>query len=420
MKKESSIKTRVYWSIFLLSAILTVGIVQSPLLYAASEAAFSPAISAQDTKDVEAIQGYCGIHCLYAAIQMEGGKVPMASLVKREYVTTPIGSSLGDLMKACKDVGVYAVPLKGMTRRTLENVRSPVILSVKNLVGDQKYIHYELFLGMKEGQCLMYDPPKKVRSEPYYLLAQRWNGVGVVVSRQPIDVRSFTSADRWHKIGLLAAVVSLVLAMVVLNRSRKQEKAPNQTKRQFASVLMVESCGLFGAALLIGLAYHCLNNNGILAHPQAVSRLLESNPGNFVKVIDIPEAVRLSKTPGVVFIDARSHHQYEKDGHIPGAINIPYDSKRLDYLAPLDQMDRTTRIVMYCCGGKKCRHAKILANHLISSGFCNIELFEQGIIGWQGLDVKKDPAAVLRSVGITQVEPADEDDPRILKSTTPR
>ena len=78
---------------------------------------------------------------------------------------------------------------------------------------------------------------------------------------------------------------------------------------------------------------------------------------------------------GYVILDTRTREEYDQ-GHIPGAILIPYDQvpeQAEDILPDKDQL-----ILVYCRSG---RRSKLAAEALVKLGYTNIQEFG-GIIDW--------------------------------------
>ena len=78
---------------------------------------------------------------------------------------------------------------------------------------------------------------------------------------------------------------------------------------------------------------------------------------------------------GYIILDVREQDEFDQ-GHIPGAILIPYtqiDFKAEDVLPDLDQL-----ILVYCRSG---RRSKIAAEALVDLGYTNIKEFG-GILDW--------------------------------------
>ena len=79
---------------------------------------------------------------------------------------------------------------------------------------------------------------------------------------------------------------------------------------------------------------------------------------------------------GYIIIDARTQEEYD-DGHIPGAILIPYGE--IADRAEKELPDKNQLILVYCRSG---RRSKIAAEELVKLGYTNVKEFG-GIIDWE-------------------------------------
>ena len=78
---------------------------------------------------------------------------------------------------------------------------------------------------------------------------------------------------------------------------------------------------------------------------------------------------------GYIILDTRTQEEYD-EGHIPGAIVLPYDEvleKAEDILTDKNQL-----ILVYCRSG---RRSKLAAEDLVKLGYTNIKEFG-GIMDW--------------------------------------
>ena len=78
---------------------------------------------------------------------------------------------------------------------------------------------------------------------------------------------------------------------------------------------------------------------------------------------------------GYVILDTRTREEYD-EGHIPGAILIPYDEILTKAESKLT--DKNQLILVYCRSG---RRSKLAAEDLVKLGYTNIKEFG-GIIDW--------------------------------------
>ena len=79
---------------------------------------------------------------------------------------------------------------------------------------------------------------------------------------------------------------------------------------------------------------------------------------------------------GYIILDAREQYEYD-EGHIPGAILIPYD--KIADCAEKELPDKDQLILVYCRSG---RRSKIAAEELVKLGYTNVKEFG-GIIDWE-------------------------------------
>ena len=78
---------------------------------------------------------------------------------------------------------------------------------------------------------------------------------------------------------------------------------------------------------------------------------------------------------GYIILDTRTQEEYDQ-GHIPGAIVIPYD--QVMEKAEMQLPDKDQLILVYCRSG---RRSKIAAEALVELGYTNIKEFG-GISDW--------------------------------------
>ena len=78
---------------------------------------------------------------------------------------------------------------------------------------------------------------------------------------------------------------------------------------------------------------------------------------------------------GYVILDTRTQEEFD-EGHIPGAILIPYDA--ITEKAETILTDKNQLILVYCRSG---RRSKLAAADLVKLGYTNVKEFG-GIIDW--------------------------------------
>jgi rhodanese-related sulfurtransferase len=81
-----------------------------------------------------------------------------------------------------------------------------------------------------------------------------------------------------------------------------------------------------------------------------------------------------------LFVDARSAEEYA-EGHIPGAVNLPFDDVFRDQSLASSFDGRGKPLVVYC-GGGDCELSRNLAFSLIEGGHRKVLVFMGGTAGW--------------------------------------
>ncbi|MHC4648309.1 MAG: cysteine peptidase family C39 domain-containing protein, partial [Planctomycetota bacterium] len=298
LKKADLMKVRALPAKRLRSFLLAVAI-----LFAVTTPTAAQQNRRPHSQKVKPYPPYCGLRCLYAVLRFYDRPVEFAALLKPEYVGSRRGSSLAELKRAAEDYDLQARSVRNLTTRVMKEAPYLVILHVKSSMDKDFYDHFELFLGTKEGKAMIFDPPEPVRLVPFCELAPRWDGTGLIVSAEPIELNGFLAPSRYRFVAY--AAVSLVLVLMV--RRSRQRWLPRLVgiSRLRSLELSVGQGVAFGfVALLGGMLYHFANDEGLLANAKAVASIQEAHLGNFIPKIGIRKVERMLKEDAVI-IDAR-------------------------------------------------------------------------------------------------------------------
>jgi rhodanese-related sulfurtransferase len=112
----------------------------------------------------------------------------------------------------------------------------------------------------------------------------------------------------------------------------------------------------------------------------AASEASEASEEKPVGEIALSEAKALFDSGIAVFIDARAPEAFA-DGHIPGAINIPYDQLP-QYLETLQNQVVQTDLVVCYCWGPSCDFSEQLGTELRIMQYKNVKEFTGGWEEW--------------------------------------
>lgn len=131
---------------------------------------------------------------------------------------------------------------------------------------------------------------------------------------------------------------------------------------------------LIGAALLMG----CAASTPTAATPQAAA---ETN-WQYHDIVDaafVAQHVTIPIKDQVMLIDSRPKRPKYDQGHIPMAVSIP--ASQFDKMTDLLPADKDTLLIFYC-GGLKCRLSHDSARKAEALGYRNIKVFAKGFPGW--------------------------------------
>jgi rhodanese-related sulfurtransferase len=358
------------------SLVCIFGMLNTHPLLAAFDSPAAPGKSAPVKYRVS--HPYCGLYCLYVVMRCAGHEVDFRKLVKPEYIGSRKGSSVAELKKAAEDNGLYAKSVNKLTFLALRDSAYPIVLHVKSSLGQKDYDHFELFLGEQNGRVRLVDPPQHYRWASFRELAGRWDGAGLIVSDEPIDLDIVFGSTR-KRLFVYAAVTIGTILIIRWARRRWLPKIATTRRQRYWGFSLAEAAGLVIAALLGGLLYHFANDEGLLANAKATSAIQHAHQANFIPKVSRRKVDKLLNSD-TVFIDARYARDFEA-GHLEGAISVPVDANDLKRQKAMAQVARDARIVVYCQSAG-CKFAEKVAIKLMEDGFSNMSIFKGGWREW--------------------------------------
>lgn len=106
-----------------------------------------------------------------------------------------------------------------------------------------------------------------------------------------------------------------------------------------------------------------------------IDEFMHKIPGNYYNINKVGKIKKLAQGDRTLFIDVRQPSEY-RQGHIPGAINIPLRSLTEN----LDKIPRDRSVVLYCSSGYR-TGIGIAALQLL--GYNQVKGFAPSINGWK-------------------------------------
>jgi rhodanese-related sulfurtransferase len=143
--------------------------------------------------------------------------------------------------------------------------------------------------------------------------------------------------------------------------------------------------GIMFVSALIGITVNSMRSGGIplIQQGEPVATVQHGEPADTTAAlgsVSLAEMKRIWDEGTAYIIDARDPAEYD-EGHIPGAINIPYDRlpEYLDMLSSEVPMDG--EVIIYC-RGPACDFSDQLATELRILGYQNVRVFTGGWEQW--------------------------------------
>lgn len=320
---------------------------------------------------------YCGVRSLYAAMRYYGADVNFPSLLKPEYIGSPLGSSVAELQRAAKDRGFHTLAVSGITETLLKGSPHPIILSTRKNSRSVSPDHYVLFIRPVEGGARVLDAPNPVRTVSYAELLSQCTGVGLVVSPDPIEASAIFGGARRRVVVIALGVLAGAVVVAHLARSRPQ-RVTDEPLRVALARFAARSSKQAALLALIALAGGGLLHVALDEQGPGSARGRTGNPATR---IEFERMVRLVGDSDVVIVDARHPADFE-EGHIRGAINVPPDMPDADRRALMGGVRRDARIAVYC-QSNGCPYADAVSAALREDGFSQLMIYGNGWVEWE-------------------------------------
>lgn len=322
---------------------------------------------------------YCGIYCIYASLCLYGFNINFDDLVDARYVGAFEGSGLGELERAARDFGLKTAALRDMSIESLSQCESPVLLHVKDKRVGKRPDHWVLFLGVESGRARILDPMKPIELIGFGDLLSRWNGTGLVVSKEPPNIPAIC-APHWLQVGLILGVC-LVLGVRREAGALCRPRPGGPPRAAFRlSTAAREAVAILMLAIALAAILHASSRIGFMRNPQAVASVETRYHSKFLRSESSEEMDDHVASRDAFIIDARFRRDYLA-GHIPGAVSIPADSSLDDRSKALQSVSRSTRIVVYC-QSEFCEFDDEIATFLLFNGYKNVQIYKPGWMGW--------------------------------------
>lgn len=152
--------------------------------------------------------------------------------------------------------------------------------------------------------------------------------------------------------------------------------------KRFFRRTLVETILILAASLVVALGFNALRNQGLpLATVYQPHPGVEQTPLRDIPRIGLDTLKALMEAGMVLLVDAREESAY-RQGHIPGARNLPLGRKESAYDEFQDELHAGFTVVTYCID-PGCLDSTYLASWLQDRGVHDVMVYDGGITGWR-------------------------------------
>ncbi len=143
-------------------------------------------------------------------------------------------------------------------------------------------------------------------------------------------------------------------------------------------VLVTTAC-IYLLSFILGTVIHAVTPHAETTSktiiPEGYMQQISAMP-----TISVEDAYSDYTNNSTVFVDSRDNAEY-REGHIKGAINIPYDKFRQYYPKYEKLLTKDKKIITYC-HGTGCGLSVDVAKDLMAIGYTNVYVMTEGWPGW--------------------------------------
>lgn len=318
---------------------------------------------------------YCGVYAVCRAARALGKKCHFEQLLDARYISSRAGSTLEDLTRAARKLGLESRPLAGMNAAALRQITCPAVLHVKYYGGSPAYDHWTLFMGVEGEEAVVYDGPHETpKRVPLARLMALWDGTALLLHASPPAAFPLRAAAAAQYLLYGSAFLSGLLLIAWAAVRRESLRNVTGVRRSlaeaaFQAVMLLAFAILAAGAAALGAAH------GPLAHVQTTAEMTRDNVVQLLPRYGPRDLARLKAEPGVRFVDPRSESEFNA-GHLEGAIHLPTPQvfARGGLADRLRELPPARRWVVYE-SGNTCR-AEWLADQLWRAGIDNLAIAE--------------------------------------------
>lgn len=315
----------------------------------------------------------CGIYSVYSAARILDVPIKPSTLFKPEYASRSVGSTIDDLCRAAKDIGLTARPLENLSTASLQNAAPPMILHVRGS-RSKEYDHWLVFLGMRGNEYLLFDPPLAPTGVSARELNGRWGGVAIAMTKG--DAGSVDTPA----VGVILYIL-LGLSVIALVKACQYAITGFEPRPISITTVFSQASWLAMTTTLAAITWHAMSPTGLLAADETSQDLNDAFISDRAPKLSSDDLDRAIRTDDPLLVDARWPEDYSA-GHLPNAINIPIDTPPHWLKDILATVEKERQVIIYC-ESVNCPYSERVAKLLVARGYRNISFFPGGWSEWK-------------------------------------
>lgn len=305
---------------------------------------------------------YCGLYCMYAALNTLGLKPDFDRMNDSSYLSGRNGSTGADLVNLASSQGSTGTFCPNLTVADLRESRYPIVLHANVPASKMTFHHWILFVGWAEDAVRVYDPPQGQYTLSQAELLSHWDGIGVVIGKPEA---------KWE---MPAANPEIILAFLLV-------AASGGVVLRFLHLARHPALGILFTSIVSALAWHATVGYGFVGNRFALDNIATSYQEAHVSTITFDEFNQLVGRKGVTVVDARMPSGYNRS-HVPGAISIPIAVTHGSLREALATIPVDNQIVVYC-ESEECGWAGEVANLFPAGRYRRVTVYPGGMKAWR-------------------------------------
>lgn len=147
----------------------------------------------------------------------------------------------------------------------------------------------------------------------------------------------------------------------------------------FWRTILLRAIALVAVSVVVGALYNSvISRDGIGLYQSPLQAASGMEEARFIGLEGAEERWKR----GAVFIDARQQDFYTYEGHIKGAVSLPFEDFDVGFARVKDRLPSKDEELVCYCSGYGCEESAEIAKLLIENGYRRVLVYEGGWPEW--------------------------------------